>query len=83
MSEYLSSRELADLIGCQPNQRSVMCGWLDKKRWKYVESKNGMPKVLRAYRDKKLGLGHEENKYDSGPNIEAFVGRSQGRAASL
>lgn len=83
MSEYLSSSELADLVGCKSNQRSAMCDWLDQKRWKYVESKNGMPKVLRAYRDKKLGLGHEENKYDSGPNIEAFVGRSKRSSATL
>lgn len=83
MSEYLSAAELADLIGCRSNQRAIMCKWLDKHRWKYVDDSKSMPKVLRAYRDKKLGLGHEENKYDSGPNIEAFMGRGQRSAASL
>lgn len=83
MSEYLSANELADLIGCRANQRAIMCRWLDERRWKYVESKGGMPKVLRAYRDKKLGLGHEETKYESGPNLGAFVGRGQRGASAI
>lgn len=31
MSAYLTADELADLIGCKPNQRSVMATWL--KAW--------------------------------------------------
>ena len=55
MSEYLSSSELADLVGCKSNQRSVMCDWLDQKRWKYVESKKRNAQST-GHRDKKTGV---------------------------
>lgn len=85
MSEYLTSAELADLVGCKPNQRAAMRGWLDKHRWKYIEAKNGLPRVLRKYRDIKLGIndGKETTKLDSSPNLNAFVGIGQRRSASL
>ncbi|GLU32554.1 DUF4224 domain-containing protein [Trinickia caryophylli] len=74
MSDYLSSHELADLIGCKPNQRLIMIRWLEARRWKFVVDRNGLPKVLRAYRDWKLGISEErpDARYDAGPNLDAF-----------
>jgi hypothetical protein len=54
MSNYLSANELADLIGCQSNQRSCMNRWLDKNRWPYVVNINGFPKVSKAYHDARM-----------------------------
>ncbi|MDR5764999.1 DUF4224 domain-containing protein [Caballeronia sp. LZ028] len=75
MSEYLSASELADLVGCKPNQRAAMAHWLENNHWRFVIDKNGLPKVARAYRDKKMGLSTEtvKAKYDAAPNLEAFA----------
>ncbi|HCY61548.1 MAG TPA: hypothetical protein DHV59_01630 [Oxalobacteraceae bacterium] len=54
MSNYLSANELADLIGCQSNQRSCMTRWLDKNRWPYVIDIMGFPKVSKAYHDSRM-----------------------------
>jgi hypothetical protein len=75
MNDYLSSSELADLIGCKPNQRTIMANWLAANQWPFVVDRNGIPKVARAYRDKKRGIGSEgdsSSKYDVGPNRDAF-----------
>jgi hypothetical protein len=75
MSDYLSADELADLIECKSNQRARMIAWLDDKRWPYVVGSNGLPKVARAYRDRKLGIteGKTKSKYAEAPNREAFA----------
>ncbi|EON12000.1 MULTISPECIES: DUF4224 domain-containing protein [Pandoraea] len=75
MNNYLSAHELAELIGCKPNQRSMMMKWLDSHRWRYVVDSHGLPKVARAYRDKKLGIAHEieDRKHDETPNLQAFA----------
>ncbi|OTP79431.1 DUF4224 domain-containing protein [Caballeronia sordidicola] len=75
MSDYLSAAELADLVGCKPNQRAAMTHWLSDNNWRYVIDKNGLPKVARAYRDRKLGLTTDKKteKYDASPNLEAFA----------
>ncbi|KAK43636.1 hypothetical protein BG58_31460 [Caballeronia jiangsuensis] len=75
MNEYLSAFELADLIGCKPNQRSAMAKWLTKNHWHFVVDRNGLPKVARAYHDRKLGLSPTvrlDTRYDAGPNLDAF-----------
>jgi len=84
MSDYLTSNELAELVGCKPNQRALMRKWLSEQRWKYIEDRNKFPKVLRPYRDKKLGFsnGHE-NKLENAPNLKAFMHRSRRHAASV
>ncbi|WP_430228066.1 DUF4224 domain-containing protein [Paraburkholderia tropica] len=61
MSDYLTASELADLIGCKPNQRTRMINWLADNRWKYVVDRNGIPKVARAFRDLKLGCPRRRN----------------------
>ena len=74
MSNYLSASELADLIGCKPNQRTLMAKWLDKNGWQYVVDRSGLPKVARAYHDRKLGLSEEPagSKYADTPDFSAF-----------
>ncbi|VVE84927.1 DUF4224 domain-containing protein [Pandoraea sputorum] len=76
MNDYLSMHELADLIGCKPNQRSAMMKWLDANRWRYVVDAHGQPKVARAYRDKKMGISDNNtasSKHDQTPNLLAFA----------
>jgi hypothetical protein len=75
MNDYLSSYELADLVGCKSNQRATMIRWLADNRWKFVVDRNGVPKVARAYRDQKLGLTSDTtaSKYDATPNLQAFA----------
>ncbi|TRM52408.1 DUF4224 domain-containing protein [Achromobacter sp. LC458] len=75
MNDYLSASELAELVECQPNQRAIMARWLSRHGWRYVLGKNGVPRVLRAYRDKKLGVADGQQKAGptSAPNREAFT----------
>ncbi|MBI3230983.1 MAG: DUF4224 domain-containing protein [Burkholderiales bacterium] len=76
MSQYLSASDLADLVGCKPNQKSMMIRWLDEKKWIYHLDRHGLPKVLIAYHDKKMGLdnrNHQHEKYAQGPNLNAFA----------
>jgi len=72
MSGYLLASELADLVGCKINQHAVMKRWLNDRRWKYVLDRNGLPKVARAYHDKKLGIGDDGNagNFAAVPNLE-------------
>ncbi|MGG1949002.1 DUF4224 domain-containing protein [Trinickia sp. NRRL B-1857] len=74
MSDYLSSYEPADLIGCKHNQRAAMTKWLEQNAWPFVVDRNGLPKVLRTYRDWKLGISEErpDTRYDAQPNLDAF-----------
>ncbi|KWR88815.1 DUF4224 domain-containing protein [Cupriavidus sp. IDO] len=75
MSDFLSAAELAELVGCKANQRHEMAKWLDRHRWRYVMDKNGLPKVARAYYNRKLGIEESKTpaKYDSTPNLQAFA----------
>ncbi|MGE8616160.1 MAG: DUF4224 domain-containing protein [Achromobacter veterisilvae] len=74
-NEYLSASELAALVQCKPNQRKMMERWLTREGWPYALGKNGVPRVLRAYRDKKLGIsdGKQKARLSSAPNREAFT----------
>lgn len=75
MSDRLSANELAELVGCKPNQRCRMAAWLRKNHWKYEIDANGLPIVLKAYRDRKLGASDEKtsSKFADGPNRNAFA----------
>jgi Domain of unknown function (DUF4224) len=75
MSNRLSADELAELVGCKSNQRCRMAAWLRKKNWKYEIDANGLPIVLKAYRDRKLGISDEKttSKFADGPNLQAFA----------
>ena len=52
MSDYLSRAELEELTGRK--QRPLQIAWLKARRWRHEVSDRGDPRVLRAYRDKKL-----------------------------
>ncbi|WP_425286163.1 DUF4224 domain-containing protein [Achromobacter kerstersii] len=75
MSEYLTASELAELVGCKANQRAAMANWLTANRWSYVVTMNGLPRVLREYRNRKLGLVDEQRtkaRLEASPNVDAF-----------
>ena len=75
MIDRLSADELAEMVGCKANQRCRMAAWLRKNGWKYEIDANGLPIVMRAYRDRKLGVSEEKNqgKFADGPNRQAFA----------
>ena len=74
LSDYLSADELADLVECKPNQRSKMIAWLSKHRWKYEIGSTGLPRVARAYRDKRMGIVDEptRSRLRDEPDRDAF-----------
>lgn len=71
----LSADELAELVGCKPNQRCRMAAWLSKKHWKYEIDGNGLPIVARAYYERKMGITEDKTaaKYADAPNLQAFA----------
>jgi hypothetical protein len=63
-----------------------MKAWLEKSAWPFVKDRNGMPKVLRHYRDRKLGISDAsqstiDSKAASGPDLDAFKGKGPRSAA--
>ncbi|MFC3107441.1 DUF4224 domain-containing protein [Undibacterium arcticum] len=72
---YLSANELAELIECKPNSKSVMIAWLTAHHWRFEIARSGLPKVARAYHDRKMGIleGKTQAKYDDAPNRQAFL----------
>ena len=71
---YLSANELAELVDCKPNQRSKMVNWLTAHRWRFEVGASGLPRVARAYHDKKMGISEEttRSRYAETPNLSAF-----------
>lgn len=71
---YLSASELAELVDCKPNQRSKMVNWLTSHRWRFEIGASGLPRVARAYHDKKMGISEEttRSRYAETPNLNAF-----------
>lgn len=51
---FVSSDELAALIGCQPTSRACMRRWLKKHEWPFEEDRNRFPKVLRSYYEQRM-----------------------------
>ncbi|TDY21514.1 uncharacterized protein DUF4224 [Paraburkholderia sp. BL6665CI2N2] len=80
MIDHLTAQELADLVGCKPNRRATMKTWLENSTRPVVPDKNAMPKVLRLYRDRKLGISDDsqstiDSRAASGPVLDAFKGK--------
>ena len=73
-SGYLSADELAELVDCKPNQRIRMQNWLASHKWKFEIGASGLPRVARAYHDKKMGISEEStrSRYADTPNLSAF-----------
>jgi hypothetical protein len=71
---YLSADELGNLVGCKPNQRCRMIAWLTKNRWRFEVGASNLPRVARAYHDKKMGISEEttRTRYAEAPNLNAF-----------
>lgn len=71
---YLSANELAELIDCKPNQRSKMIEWLLSHKWKFEVGASGLPRVARAYHDKKMGISDDttRSRHAETPNLSAF-----------
>jgi len=74
-SGYLSADELAELVDCKPNQRSKMVNWLSTHKWRFEIGASGLPRVARAYHDKKMGISEEttRSRYAETPNLSAFT----------
>jgi len=74
-SGYLSADELAELVDCKPNQRSKMVNWLSTHKWRFEIGSSGLPRVARAYHDKKMGISEEttRSRYAETPNLSAFT----------
>lgn len=74
MSHRLSADELAEIVGCKPNQRCRMAAWLRRHHWKHEIDSTGLPIVARAYYERKLGITEEKQsaKYADSPNLQAF-----------
>ncbi len=72
---YLSATELAELVGCKANQRCRMATWLTRNKWRFEVDASGLPKVARAYHDRKMGITEEkvQTKYAEAPNLNAFA----------
>ncbi|MEN8511999.1 DUF4224 domain-containing protein [Burkholderia sp. RS02] len=49
MSLYLSTVELAELVGCRPRSLACMKRWLERNHWPYVVNIAGVPLVAREY----------------------------------
>lgn len=62
MSDYLKPAELHDLTGSPLPSRQTE--WLRRQGWRFVADLNGRPKVLRAFRDAKLGTGTSPPKVE-------------------
>jgi hypothetical protein len=71
---YLSADELAELVECKANQRSKMIDWLTSHRWRFEVGTKGMPRVARAYHDRKMGISEEttRTRHAETPNLNAF-----------
>lgn len=52
MSDYLTPAELFDLTGRKQADKQV--AWLKARKWRHETTDQGKPRVLRAYRDKRL-----------------------------
>lgn len=74
-SQYLTASELAELVGCKPNQKKSMQDWLNNRNWKFEPDKHGFPKVARLYHDRRMGINEEKQKakYAEVPNLAAFA----------
>ncbi|MBU9133656.1 DUF4224 domain-containing protein [Burkholderia multivorans] len=85
MSAYLTAQELADLVGCELNQRATMARWLDRNGWRYAIDINGLPKAARAFHEQKLGTAPEEpaidSRFSTEPDFDALQARARPRGA--
>lgn len=71
MSDYLSPAELAELTGHR--QRPAQIAWLKRRRWRHEVSGRGDPRVLRAYRDRRLLDDSNPAPDSAGPDFSSLA----------
>ncbi|CAN0620560.1 DUF4224 domain-containing protein [Burkholderia multivorans] len=54
MSLYLTTPELAELVGCKPRGLACMKRWLTRNHWPYAVNIAGVPLVAREYFDARM-----------------------------
>ncbi|MCA8430080.1 DUF4224 domain-containing protein [Burkholderia seminalis] len=54
MSIYLTTPELAELVGCKPRSHACMKRWLERNHWPYAVNIAGVPLVAREYYDARM-----------------------------
>ncbi|KVT72411.1 hypothetical protein WK56_13005 [Burkholderia ubonensis] len=54
MSHYLTTPELAELVGCKPRSLACMKRWLDRNHWPFAVNIAGVPLVAREYYDARM-----------------------------
>jgi hypothetical protein len=84
---YLTAADLADLIGCKPNQFARMRRWLVAGGWPFEQACGGCPRVLRAYHDERL-RGQAQTVQAAAlpansPNFAALEGLRHGRKTPI
>lgn len=54
MSIYLSTVELAELVGCRPRSLACMKRWLERNHWPYAVNIAGVPLIAREYYEARM-----------------------------
>lgn len=54
MSHYLTTPELAELVGCKPRSHACMKRWLERNHWPFAVNIAGVPLVAREYYDARM-----------------------------
>ncbi|KGB99766.1 DUF4224 domain-containing protein [Burkholderia cepacia] len=54
MSLYLTTSELAELVGCKPRSHACMKRWLERNHWPFAVNIAGVPLVAREYYDARM-----------------------------
>ncbi|KVE27766.1 hypothetical protein WI93_12090 [Burkholderia vietnamiensis] len=54
MSLYLTTLELAELVGCKPRSHACMKRWLERNHWPFAVNIAGVPLVAREYYDARM-----------------------------
>lgn len=67
---FLTKTELAELTGCKTRERQMR--WLASNGYKYDVGLDGMPKVLRAFVETRLGFDSPRVQVRK-PNFEVLI----------
>ncbi|MCW3657584.1 DUF4224 domain-containing protein [Burkholderia cenocepacia] len=81
MSLYLTTPELAELVGCKPRSHACMKRWLERNRWPFAVNIAGVPLVAREYYDARMNgtappsahARHARGAAEQEPNFDALA----------
>ena len=68
--DYLTHEELQELTGCK--QRARQLTWLRSREWAHETTARGEIRVLRAYRDQRLGIATRTEPRSPDADFNAF-----------